>query len=88
MASVAIPLFKLRTVGDRSFSSVGPRLWNDLPLSLRVGSQISANADPGTTFSAPVCSYLKADDTQLYLSFDPSDAQYAMARLNSCIVDI
>jgi hypothetical protein len=29
-----------------------------------------------------------ADDTQLYLSFDPSDAQSAMARLNSCLVDI
>ncbi len=58
--SLETPLFKLRTVGDRSFSSVGPRLWNNLPLSLRDGSQIRANADPGTSFSALVRSYLKA----------------------------
>jgi len=29
-----------------------------------------------------------ANDTQLYLSFDPCDAQSAIARLNSCLVDI
>jgi len=29
-----------------------------------------------------------ADDTQLHLSFDPCEAQFAMARLNSCLVDI
>jgi len=29
-----------------------------------------------------------ADDTQLYLFFDPIDAQSDMARLNSCLVDI
>jgi len=32
--------------------------------------------------------HFHADDTQLYLSFDPCDAQSAMARLNSCLVDI
>ncbi len=58
--SLATPLFKLRTVGDRSLSSVGPRLWNELPLYLRDGSQIRANADPGTSFSALLRSYLKA----------------------------
>ena len=58
--SLAVPLLKLRTVGDRSFSSVGPRLWNDLPLRLRDGSQIRANADPGTSFSTLLRSYLKA----------------------------
>jgi len=52
-------LFKLRTVGDRFFRTVGPRLWDNLPLSLRDGSQIRANADPGTSFSALVRSYLK-----------------------------
>jgi len=31
---------------------------------------------------------LLSDDTQLYLSFDPGDAQSAIARLNSCLVDI
>jgi len=39
---------------------VGPRLWNDLPLSLRDGSQIRANAKPDTSFSALLRSYLKA----------------------------
>ena len=29
-----------------------------------------------------------ADDTQLYLSFDPCDAHSAMARLKSCLADI
>jgi len=58
--SLETPLFKLRTVGDRPFSSVGPRLWNNLPLSLRDGSQIRANADPGTSFSALLRSYRKA----------------------------
>ena len=56
---LATPLLKLRTVGDRSFSSVGPRLWNELPLCLRDGSQIRANADPGTSFSTLLRSYLK-----------------------------
>jgi len=32
--------------------------------------------------------HFHADDTQLSLSFDPCDAQSAMARLNSCLVDI
>jgi len=39
---------------------VGPRLWNNLPLSLRDGSQICTNADAGTSFSALILSYLKA----------------------------
>jgi len=46
--SLASPKYRLRTVGDRFFSSVRPRLWNDLPLSIRDGSEIRANADPGT----------------------------------------
>jgi len=29
-----------------------------------------------------------ADDTQLYLSFDPCDAKSVIARLNICLVDI
>ncbi len=58
--SLVTPLFKLRTVGDRSLCSVGSRLWNDLPLSLRDGSLIRADADPGTSFSALLRSYLKA----------------------------
>jgi len=41
-------------------SSVGPRLWNYLPRSLCDGSQIRASADPGTSFSALVRSYLQA----------------------------
>jgi len=52
MASLATPLFELRTVVGRSFSAEGTQLWNDLPLSSGDGSQIRANADPGTSFSA------------------------------------
>jgi len=58
--SLATPLYKLRTVGDRSFSSVGRRLWNSLPLARRDGTQIRANADSYTSFSALVRSYVKA----------------------------
>jgi len=58
--SLATPLINLRTVGDRSLSSVGPRLLNSLPLSIRDGSQTGANADPGNSFSAVIRSYLKA----------------------------
>jgi len=64
--SLATPLLKLRTVGDRSFSSVGRRLWNDFPLTNRDGSQISAIADPGTSFSALVRSYLRPFITPVY----------------------
>ena len=35
-------------------------MWNDLPLSLCDGSQIRADADPGTSFSALLRSYLKS----------------------------
>ncbi len=58
--SLVVPFFKLRTVGDRSFGSVGPRLWNDLPLCYRDGSLIRTDADPGTSFSALLRSYLEA----------------------------
>ncbi len=58
--SLVVPFFKLRTVGDRSFGSVGPRLWNDLPLCYRDGSLIRTDADAGTSFSALLRSYLEA----------------------------
>jgi len=58
--SLVTPLLKRRAVGGRSFSSVGPRLWNNLRLSFRVGSQIRTNADPGTSFCALARFYLKA----------------------------
>jgi len=32
--------------------------------------------------------HICANDTQLYMSFDPCDAQSAMARLNSCLAEI
>jgi len=38
----------LKTVGDRSFCSVGPRLWNSLPHSLRAGAIACSDASPGT----------------------------------------
>jgi len=45
---LANPLLELRTVDGRSFSSVGPRLLNNLSVSLRNGSLVRATADPGT----------------------------------------
>jgi len=53
------PLFKLRTVGERSFRSKFPRLWNDLRLSLHDVSQMRWEADPCFTFLVFLCSYLK-----------------------------
>ncbi len=58
--SLAIPLFKLRTVGDRSFCSAGPRLWNALPQFMRNKSLLCSAADPGISFSSLLHSYLKA----------------------------
>ena len=46
--TLKVPNFKLKTVGDRSFSSVGPRLWNSLPHSLRSGALACSDATPGT----------------------------------------
>jgi len=40
--------FKLKTVGDQSFCSIGPRLWNSLPHSLRAGAVNCSDATPGT----------------------------------------
>lgn len=36
-----VPRTKLRTMGDRAFSALGPRLWNQLPESIRALSSIS-----------------------------------------------
>ncbi len=49
--ALAVPHFKLKTVGDRSFCSVGPRMWNSLPHSLRAGILACVDATPGTVTS-------------------------------------
>jgi len=36
--TLTVPNFKLKTVGDRSLISVGPRLWNSLQHSHRAGA--------------------------------------------------
>ena len=36
---LAIPVTK-RSFGDRSFAVLGPRLWNNLPMSLRAASNV------------------------------------------------
>jgi len=46
--TLTVPNFKLKTVGDRSFCSVGPKLWNSLPHSLRAGALACSDATPGT----------------------------------------
>ena len=56
---LAIPHFKLKTVGDRSFCSVGPRMWNSLPHSLRAGTLACTDATPGTVSALLRC-YLLA----------------------------
>jgi len=38
----------LKTVGDRSFCSVGSMLWNSLAHSLRAGTLACSDATPGT----------------------------------------
>ena len=32
---LTLPLAKLKTYGDRAFSTAAPRLWNNLPLNIR-----------------------------------------------------
>ena len=57
---LSTPLLRLRTVGDRSFCSAGPRLWNDLPLCLRDFSLIRSDANHSTSFSTHLRSFLKS----------------------------
>ena len=49
--TMAVPTFKLKTVGDRSFCSSGPRAWNSLPPSLRAGALACTDDTPGTVSS-------------------------------------
>jgi hypothetical protein len=58
-SSLTIPRFKLKTVGDRSLCSVGPRMWNALPHSLRAGALACTDATTGT-FPALLRSHLLA----------------------------
>jgi len=46
--TLTVPNFKLKTVGDRSFWSVRPRLWNSRPHSRRAGLLACSDAIPGT----------------------------------------
>ena len=36
-----VPYNKKKTFSDRSFSTVGPKLWNELPLSLKQSESVS-----------------------------------------------
>ena len=58
--TLAVPLFKLKTVGDRSFCSAGPRAWNSLPPSLRAGALACTDATPGTVSALLRCYLLAA----------------------------
>jgi hypothetical protein len=57
--TLAVPLFKLKTVGDRSFCSAGPRAWNSLPPFRRAGTLACTDATPGTVSALLRC-YLLA----------------------------
>jgi len=46
--NLTVPSFKLKTIADRSFCSVGPRLWNSLPHSLCAGPLACSDATPST----------------------------------------
>jgi len=59
LPTLAVPTFKLKTVGDRSFCSSGPRAWNSLPPSLRAGTLACTDATPGTVSNLLRC-YLLA----------------------------
>jgi len=67
---LAVPFLRLKTVGDRSFSSAGPRLWNSLPQFLR-NDNYSPTADYGTSFSAVLSCYFYATH---YLNCSPDSA--------------
>jgi len=57
--SLAVPTFKLKTVGDRSRCASGPRSLNSLPPSLRAGALACTDATPGTVSNLLRC-YLLA----------------------------
>lgn len=59
LPTLAVPPFKLKTVGDRSFCSAGPRAWNSLPPSLRAGALACTDVTPGTVSTLLRC-YLLA----------------------------
>jgi len=56
---LAVSNSKLKTVGDRSFCSSGPRAWNSVPPSLRAGALACTDATPGTVSALLRC-YLLA----------------------------
>ncbi len=38
---LTVPLTRLRSMGDRAFSSLAPKLWNSLPIEIRQAKTIS-----------------------------------------------
>ncbi len=50
-AFLAVPRSRLKTKGDRAFSIAAPRLWNQLPLDIRLAPSI-------TTFKTKLKTYL------------------------------
>lgn len=40
--SYEVPFNKCKTFSDRSFSTIGPKLWNDLPLNIRQCSSVDS----------------------------------------------
>jgi len=46
--TVTVPNFKLKSVCDRSFCSVWPKLWNSLPHSRRAGALACSDVTSGT----------------------------------------
>jgi len=46
--ALAVPFCKFKTVGDRFFSSAGPRARNSFPPSFRAGAVVYSHTTPGT----------------------------------------
>ena len=39
---LVVPKTRTKTFGDRAFPNVAPRLWNDLPLSIKTSASVSS----------------------------------------------
>ena len=70
LALLNVPQTNLRTFGDRAFSSVAPRLWNDLPLSLRKTVSLASFKSLIKTLLFKEC---YGDGCLLYTSPSPRD---------------
>jgi len=90
--TLTVPNFKLKTVGDRSLCSLGRRLWNSPPHSLRASALACSDAIPVTVIAllrvhllANHFSCLSSDQTLLLSPFvERVDVRKRADSLRSC----